>query len=170
MPSNAAAWLVAPKTPLEVKSAPYTSPGKNEMVINNHAVAINPIDYIKQDMGDMVFGWIKYPFINGTGVAGEVVEIGANVTRFKVGDRIVSHAVATSKDYNTATKGAFQNYTVLLAHMASLIPNTMSYESAAVLPLGLSTAACGLFQKDQLTLQYPSSYGSPKSPGKTLLI
>ncbi|MCJ1252160.1 hypothetical protein MMC30_009399 [Trapelia coarctata] len=46
----------------------------------------------------------------------------------------------------------------------------MSYEEASVLPLGLSTAACGLFQKDQLALQYPS-VPRPKTPtGKTLLI
>ena len=44
----------------------------------------------------------------------------------------------------------------------------MSYESAAVLPLGLSTAACGLFQKDFLALQYPSV--PPKPTGKTLLV
>ncbi len=44
----------------------------------------------------------------------------------------------------------------------------MSYENASVLPLGLSTAACGLFQEDQLALQYPSM--SPKPTGKTLLV
>ncbi len=170
MPSNTAAWLNGPKTLLEVRTAPYTSPGENEIVIKNAAIAINPIDYIKQDLGKMVFPWIKYPFITGTDVAGEVVEVGHGVTRFKTGDRVVSHAVGASEQYNTSAKGAFQEYTVALAHMASPIPSTISYESAAVLPLGLSTAACGLFQKDQLALQHPSPSGSPKSFGKTLLV
>ena len=170
MPSNTAAWLNGPKAPLEVKTAPYTSPGKNEIVIKTAAVAINPIDYIKQDLGKMVYPWIKYPFITGTDVAGEVVEVGRGVSRFKTGDRVVSHAVGTNKEYNNSAKGAFQEYTVGLAHMTSPIPSTMSYESAAVLPLGASTAACGLFQKDQLALQYPSSSGSPKPIGKTLLV
>jgi Zn-dependent alcohol dehydrogenase len=44
----------------------------------------------------------------------------------------------------------------------------MPYESAAVLPLALSTAACGLFQKDHLALQYPSA--APKPTRKTLLV
>ena len=44
----------------------------------------------------------------------------------------------------------------------------MSYEDASVLPLTLSTAACGLFQKDQLALQHPSM--NPTPTGKTLLI
>ncbi|MCJ1458254.1 hypothetical protein MMC28_008625 [Mycoblastus sanguinarius] len=51
--------------------------------------------------------------------------------------------------------------------MTSLIPSTLSYGSAAVLPLGLCTASCGIFLKDQLALQHPS--GSPKPIGKTLL-
>jgi len=157
MPSNTAAWLTAAKAnPLKVKTAPYTPPRENEIVIKNGAVAINPVDWLKQDMGDMMFSWIKYPFVLGSDVAGEVVEIGPAVTRFKVGDRIVGHAIGIGQKYNSSAKGAFQTYTVLFAHMASPIPSTLSYESAAVLPLGASTAACGLFQKDQLALQYPS--------------
>jgi NADPH:quinone reductase-like Zn-dependent oxidoreductase len=74
------------------------------------------------------------------------------------------------KNTNTSTMCGFQLYTVLQDHMASPIPDNISYESAAVLPLGLSTAACGLFEKDQLGLQPPSV--SPKSSlvGKTLLV
>ncbi|WP_040445621.1 zinc-binding dehydrogenase [Ktedonobacter racemifer] len=41
-----------------------------------------------------------------------------------------------------------------------------SQENAAVLPLALSTAACGLFQKDHLALQYPCS--APNPTGMTL--
>jgi NADPH:quinone reductase-like Zn-dependent oxidoreductase len=48
MPSNAAAWLVAKHAKLVVKSAPYTSPREDEIVIKNQAVAINPIDWMKQ--------------------------------------------------------------------------------------------------------------------------
>lgn len=167
MPSNTAAWLTAAKTyPLEVKSAPYTSPGENEIVIKNGAVAINPVDWGIQDMGEALFSWITYPFVLGGDVAGEVVEVGSAVSRFKTGDRVLGHAVAIKT--NKTSEGAFQAYTVVLAHMASPIPDNLSYESAAVLPLGLSTAACGLFQKDYLALQYPSVPSKPT--GKALLI
>jgi hypothetical protein len=44
----------------------------------------------------------------------------------------------------------------------------MSYDSASVIPLGLGTAAAGLFQKDQLGLQLPSV--SPKPTGQTLIV
>ena len=131
-------------------------------------MAINPVDWIIQDMGKFMFSWLKYPFILGVDTAGEVVEVGPGVTRFKVGDRVVGHANGSDQNYNKPSHGAFQAYTVLLVNAASPIPNTMSYESAAVLPLGLSTAACGLFQKDQLALQHPTVPAKPT--GKTLLI
>ena len=64
MPINAAAWLKTRKAKtLVVESAPYTSPKQDEVVIKNHAVAINPVDWILKDVGDTAFGWLKYPFI-----------------------------------------------------------------------------------------------------------
>ncbi len=167
-PSNNAVWLPAKRARLEVKPAPYTTPRENEIVVKNHAVAVNPIDWLTQSVGDVMFPWIKYPFILGSDVAGEVVEVGTAVSRFKVGDRVLGHAVGADRKRNSSAEGAFQEYTVLLAHMASPIPDAMGYENAAVLPLTLSTAACGLFQKDQLALRHPSA--SPEPTGKTLLV
>ena len=168
MRTNTAAWIDAKGAKLAVKPAPYTSPRENEIVVKNHAVAINPLDWIIQVAGNVAYRWIKYPFVLGADLAGEVVEVGSAVTRFRVGDRVLGHAVGTDKDRNTPAEGAFQEYTILLAHMAAPIPSTMPYESAAVLPLGLSTAACGHFQKDQLALHYPSATPSPT--GNTLLV
>jgi len=169
MPSNRAAWLTAKSaTPLEVKKAPYTSPGENEIVVKNAAIAVNPLDWFKQGTGDMMFSWIKYPFVMGSDLAGQVVEVGKGVTRFKVGDRVVGHAVSMDQRSNKSSEGAFQEYTVLRTSMTSPIPDSLSYEDACVLPLGLSTAACGMFMKDFLALPYPTV--SPRSNGKTLLV
>lgn len=123
MPPNKAAWLSGQKAPLEVKPAPYTAPTDNELVIRTGAIAINPIDWIAQDSLKMAFSWINCPFVMGTDIAGEVVEVGPHVTRFKVGDRVVSHCIGVNKKYNTATKGAFQLYPVLLERMTSPIPD-----------------------------------------------
>lgn len=47
-PTNTAAYLVYEKAhPLEVREAPYPTPGPNEFVIQAHAVAINPAEYVK---------------------------------------------------------------------------------------------------------------------------
>ncbi|KAJ5625447.1 oxidoreductase [Penicillium lagena] len=167
---NSAAWLTSNKArPLQVKSAPYTRPREAEIVIRNYATAINPIDWRIQDMGTaMMYKWIEYPCILGSDVAGEVVEVGPQVTRFKVGDRVVGQAVGKAEIRNRDAEGAFQLYVVLLDHMVSPIPDSLPYENAAVIPLAVATAACGLFQADQLGLQLPSA--SPKLKGETLLI
>ena len=169
MPTNAAAWLPSTKARLEVKSAPYSTPKTDELVINNHAVAINPIDRLKQSIGDLIYPWVKYPCVLGTDVAGEVVEVGPSVTRFKPGDRVVGFATGTDKECNRAAEGAFQTFPILSEGLAVPIPADLSYEQAAVVPLGVSTAACGLFQDDQLKLQYPT-VPAQKPTGKTLLI
>ena len=169
MPLNHAAWLVvAKKSPVEVKSAPYTTPGAKEIVVKNNAIAINPIDWIFMVSGTFAAPWVKYPYILGSDVAGEVVEVGSAVKRFHAGDRVVGHAIGFDKKYNSTAQAGFQEYTVLQQQMASQIPGSMTYESASVIPLGASTAACGLFQKDQLGLQLPAV--PPKPTGQTLLI
>ena len=168
VPSNKAVWLPAKQARLVIQAAPYTSPRENEIVVKNRAVAINPIDWITQSMGSITFPWTRYPFILGSDVAGEVVEVGSSVSRFRVGDRVLGHAVAADKKRNDPAEGGFQEYTVLLENMAARIPETLRYEDAVVLPLALSTASCGLFQKDQLGLQYPSAHPEPN--GKVLLV
>jgi NADPH:quinone reductase-like Zn-dependent oxidoreductase len=170
MPENTAVWLPTCKAPhFQVESAPYNPPGDNEIVIKNHAVAINPADWMIQEHGTtLMFQWLQYPCILGSDVAGEVVEVGNYVANFQVGDRVFGYAAGNDEKRNSNSESGFQTYTVLLAHMATLIPASMSYEKACVLPMGVATAACGLFQKDQLALQLPSM--QPRPTGQTLLV
>lgn len=168
MPENQALWINAKRGPFTVGPAPYTAPGANEIVIRVRAVAVNPVDRLQQTMGDIFTPWTRYPFVVGSDVAGEVVEIGASVTRFRIGDRVVGYAAGSDKGRNRAAEGAFQDYVVLLAHMTSPIPDAVSFEAASVIPLGVSTAACGLFQQDFLALNAPSA--APAPTGKTLIV
>jgi NADPH:quinone reductase-like Zn-dependent oxidoreductase len=168
MPENIALWLNAKRAPFTIGPAAYPAPRANEIVVRVRAVAVNPFDRAMQTMGDIITPWITYPFVVGSDVAGDVVDIGIEVARLKVGDRVLGFAAGSDKRRNRAAEGAFQNYVVLLAHMASPIPDTLSFEDAAVLPLGLCTAACGLFQKDFLAMTAPSA--APAPAGKTLLV
>lgn len=157
-PTNSAAWQIAEKAkPLEVRAAAYTPPKENEIVVKNSAIALNPVDHLRQEMGAALFSWTTYPTIMGSDVAGEVVEVGsgAAAARFKPGDRVLGLG-SELKDNNPA-EGAFQLYTVVAAQVASPIPADMPYENAAVIPLGISTASCGLFQKDFLALRLPTT-------------
>jgi NADPH:quinone reductase-like Zn-dependent oxidoreductase len=164
-PSNQAAWLTADKaTPLEIKEAPYPVPEPNEIVIQPRAVAINPVDTATQTRGTNLFPWLTYPRTLGMDLAGTVVEVGSAVSRFKAGDRVLAHPDVLSKN----AAGAFQMFVVAQENMAAHFPENASFEQACVLPACLSTAACGLFQKDYLGLEYPTVPPTPK--GKTLLV
>ena len=87
---NVAAWQLKPKErPLVVSNAPYTSPSKNEVVIQVIDVAVNPIDWILQEQ-DLFH--LKYPAILGSDIAGEIVELGDGVEEFHVGQRVIAYA------------------------------------------------------------------------------
>jgi len=158
MPENKAAWLAARQQILQVADAPYPEPGPGEIVVRNHAVAVNPVDWIIPLLGPLpVFPWIKRPFILGSDLAGEVVAVGSGVTEVKVADRVLAMAAGARKQRNRAAEGAFQNFTLVLPRVTTIIPDNVSYAEAAVVPLGIMTAACGLFQKDLLALELPSA-------------
>lgn len=86
MASNRAAWLDEKNSKLRVGDAPMPQPGPEEIVIKNRAIAVNTVDWHMQDIGIFVQQW---PTILGSDVAGEVHEVGSNVTRFKKGNRVV---------------------------------------------------------------------------------
>ncbi|KAL7953722.1 hypothetical protein V8C34DRAFT_308928 [Trichoderma compactum] len=92
-----------------------------------------------------------YPSIFGHDVAGEVVGIGPGVSGFQEGDCEIGHAA------------------VLRTNMARKIPQSISFERAVFLPLGMSRADAGLFQSDLLGLELPT-IPARKPLGKTLLV
>lgn len=170
MSANTAAWQTTPKTkPFHIKPAPYTHPGPNELVVRSAAWAINPVDWLQQDFG---YFPLDYPNILGEDVAGEVVDVsGDDATpthSFRPGQRVLGYALSLAT--GRPADGAFQEYVVLQANMASRIPDSLPYDRAVVLPLCLATAAAGLFQRGFLELQYPALDLDPKPTGQTLLV
>lgn len=159
---NRAAWLLKSGQGLQVGFAAFTAPSAHQIVVRNGAVAVNSVEWTKQLMGRTIFPWIKCPFVLGNDCAGEVVQVGPMVTQFKVGDRVLAHALSMDQAVNKSSEGAFQNYTVIRDNMAAVIPRWLSYEEACVIPLSLSTAATALFGQDFLSLHHP---GIPRDTG-----
>ena len=166
-PQNQAAWSAKKVAQLKVGDAPYTTPGPGQVVVKNGAVGINPFDWVLQYQAAMLASHLIYPMVMGVDVAGTVVEVGPDVTRFKVGDRVAGSAASIAKESNCAAEGAFQLYTVMREHLVAPIPEHVTDEQAAVLGLGISTAAYGLFHKDYLGLDLPQVPPPPSlQPGK----
>ena len=89
MASNKSAFLDGVGKPLRIADAAIPKPGANDIVVKNHALAINTIDAAQADYG---FKIEKYPAVVGMDLAGEVANVGSSVTRFKKGDRVIGHA------------------------------------------------------------------------------
>lgn len=61
---NLAALLTAVATPLIVEVRATPKPGPDEVLIRNHAIAINPLEWKRQAWG---FGIPSYPTVIGSG-------------------------------------------------------------------------------------------------------
>lgn len=162
MPTHAAATLAAPRAALTVTTVDTPTPAADEVLVRVRAVAVNPIDWVIQGTSRITYRWLRTPAVLGSDVAGEVVAVGAEVTRLRVGQRVFGLATGTDRGRDALREGAFQQYTTLLERLAAPTPDTLADEEAAVFPLALSTAACALFQPGQLGLRMP---GDPASPG-----
>ncbi|WP_043674392.1 zinc-binding alcohol dehydrogenase family protein [Clavibacter michiganensis] len=168
MPTETAAWLASSAADLTVGPAPRTAPREGEVAIRVRAVAINPLDTMKQHMGDLMYRWLPHPAVLGEDVAGVVEEVGPGVTRFAVGDRVVAYAVGMEKGRRHAAEGGFQSRVIVRTDLAAPIPAAMRFEDAAVLPLGISTAASGLFGAGQLGLRTPDA--TTPATGETVVV
>nr|POE48655.1 zinc-binding alcohol dehydrogenase domain-containing protein cipb [Quercus suber] len=150
-PNNVAAWALRPKErPLVVGLAAYSSAPKGHITIRVHDIAINPIDWIVQSSDG--FG-LKYPIVLGIDVAGVIDEIGDDVD-----------GLSSSK----ASRGAFQKFAVVPSNAVCGLPDSIPTSVGVVLPLGITTAAAGLYQGGFLGLPFPSA--SPEDIDRTVLI
>jgi len=167
MASNQAAWLDGKDKKLRVGDAELPKAGSDDIVIKVRAAAVNPVDWKIQDSGMFIQQW---PAVLGTDAAGEVVEVGSDVQRFKKGDRVAGHTISlvTSQQAD----GAFQLYARIKAGKSAILPESVSFNEGAVLPLALDTAAVGLYSSREEGKGFGLSLPSldPQSSGKTIVV
>ncbi|TVY68983.1 Dehydrogenase azaJ [Lachnellula suecica] len=155
---NLAAVLEAPASRLKTVSRPIPSPGSDELVVRNYAIAANPVDWKIQDYG---FAINKFPTVLGSDGCGVVTAVGSSVTKFKVGDRVTGFAgVIYNSDIN---HGAWQTYTILREIATMKIPDSMSYEEGCVFPMAMATSAVALFAN--LGIPRPTGNVAPQESG-----
>jgi NADPH:quinone reductase-like Zn-dependent oxidoreductase len=164
MATNRSAFLDAAGTPLRVADSEIPKPGANDIIVRNRYVGVNDIDPA-QAAG---FNVQKYPTVLGMDLAGDVYEVGSNVTRFKKGDRVIGHA----QQFITgqAEDGAFSLYSRVPTNNAAILPANIDYKDGVVLPLALNTAICGLFKEGMMGLDWPSVDTKPNSNGKVVVV
>ncbi|KAL0563225.1 hypothetical protein V5O48_018847 [Marasmius crinis-equi] len=137
MPSQKALFLQEKQGAFVVGTRDIPSPKPDEILVKIKATALNPVDWKLKKYGPPLIQ--SYPAIVGADIAGDIVEIGADVQGFKVGDRVLFQG-SWGDDY-----AAFQQYAKVPAEIAAKIPESVSYSQAASVPAGLAAAAIGLF-------------------------
>ncbi|XP_062020088.1 chloroplast envelope quinone oxidoreductase homolog [Rosa rugosa] len=69
---------------------PIPSPKRDEVLVKLEAASLNPADWKIQKGTLRPLVPRKFPFIPGFDVAGEIVEVGERVKKFKAGDKVVA--------------------------------------------------------------------------------
>ncbi len=104
--------------------------GRGEVLVRVHATSVNPIDIkIRNGSAAKLMG-VELPAILGRDLAGEVVRAGEGVVGFEKGQRVMAMA-----------NGTYAELTTVKADVLAPIPDKLSYEQAASLPLVLLTGA-----------------------------
>jgi NADPH:quinone reductase-like Zn-dependent oxidoreductase len=136
---------------VEIQDLPRPALRPEEVLIKVHAASINPVDWkIRSGMLRMITG-SKFPMMLGRECAGEVVETGGEVKKFRKGDQVVG--VPSIK-----RMGAFAEYAIAQQKATFPKPKNIGFEEAAAIPIAGLTALQALRNKGHI------------APGWTVLI
>ena len=127
--------------PLSVVDRATPEPGPNDFLIETRAIAVNPVDYYQRDFGMPPVP--SYPAIVGSDVAGLVIKVGSNVSNAPpAGSRAIAFASSFYQG-GSPDHGAFQKYVLAQSEGVIALPDALSFEEGAVLPLAVLTALSG---------------------------
>src|SRR5688500_17222992 len=124
----------------QVEDVPQPKPSSDEVLVRVRAAGVNKVDWgIAQGY---LQGMLTTPIILGTDFAGEVAEVGADVTRFKPGDEVYG--------FIPMQEGTFTEYVVAKESAVALKPKSLDFVQAAGVPLVGMTAWQPLFDIAQV--------------------
>ena len=121
--------------PVTVEEIEQPAAGPGEVLVRVRAAGVNKVDYFIA--AGYLQGMLSVPMTLGTDFAGDVVEVGADVTHVQPGDAV--YGLITMKG------GAFAEYVVAQAGQVAPKPQSLDYVQAAGVPLVALTAWQSVF-------------------------
>ncbi|WP_436864642.1 NADP-dependent oxidoreductase [Bacillus fungorum] len=105
----------------------------NEVLIRIHATSVNPVDWKirKGDLQEQLR--FSFPITLGLDIAGVIEEVGEDVECFNIGEKVFT------KPENIG-RGSYAEFIAVQSDLVSHMPNNISYEEAASIPLAGLTA------------------------------
>lgn len=119
---------------LTLDTVPRPTPLPTEVLVRVHAAGVNPVDWKTRQGGGMADVLGDPPFVLGWDVAGVVEEVGFGVTTLTVGDRVFG------MPWFPREAGGYAEYVTAPARQFTKIPDGLSDEEAAAVPLAALTA------------------------------
>jgi NADPH2:quinone reductase len=107
-------------TALETRETPVPVADARQLLVRMHAAALNRGEFVRGHGLHKAGEWKQI----GAEGAGEVVDVGTDVTAFRPGDRVMGRCA-----------GAFAEYALMEAAEAMTAPPALSWEQAAAVPL-----------------------------------
>ncbi len=132
---------------LTIKELPLPEVRHDDVLIRVRAIGINPVDHKTRSGKGMASRMGDPPLVLGWDVAGEVVEIGRRVT-----DRSVGERVAGMVNF-PAPGGGYAEFVRADAREVAPIPDGVSFQTAAGLPLAGLTAYQALFDVAKIRIR-----------------
>jgi NADPH:quinone reductase-like Zn-dependent oxidoreductase len=125
----------------QLMDVPAPTPGPRDILVAVRAAGLNPVDFKFRQGKLRAILRPKLPFVLGNELAGEVIAIGSEVKRFRVGDHVFAR-VAKER------AGAFAEQACVDEDHAAHMPRGLDFTAAAAVPLAALTALQAL--RDEL--------------------
>jgi NADPH:quinone reductase-like Zn-dependent oxidoreductase len=125
---------------LKLEQIPQPEPQEGEVLVRVYAAGVNPVDW------KLRAGWMKnflpstFPYVPGADLAGVVEKVGSGVTSFQAGQEV----------FGRSSQGSYTEYGIAPANTLALKPKSLSFDEAATIPVGATTAWQGLFDHGNL--------------------
>ena len=120
---------------------PAPVPGPRDILVDVRAAGLNPLDFKFRRGKLRAIQRPRLPFVLGNELAGEVIAVGSEVRRFRMGDRVFA---GVAKD----RAGAFAEQACVEEVHAAHMPRDLDFTAAAAVPLAGLTALQAL--RDEL--------------------
>lgn len=122
---------------LELADIPQPEIKAHEVLVEVHTAALNPVDCeIRKGRARIATG-NKFPRIPGSDFSGKIVEKGASVQGFEIGEEVYGMS-------KTLIGGSYAEYLAIPAAEIGLKPEGLNFKEAASIPLAALTALQGM--------------------------
>ena len=112
---------------MKIEEVECPVPQADEILVKMYASGVNPADYIVRQGGNEILKpFLKLPLGLGLDGAGEIEEIGSDVTAFKKGDKVYGLPNFLS--------GTYAEFIAAKANQFAIMPNNISFNEAGAAP------------------------------------